>query len=98
MCKLGCMLSQAPTLWIRSGEISLTEKFINYCEEKSVTQITNSCVCVCVCVCVCARARARVCVCVCVCVLCLFTTCSITKQYYMFKCSFDSLAVLLISS
>jgi len=27
--------------------------------------------------------------------LCLFTTCSITKQYYMFKCSFDSLAVLL---
>ena len=26
----------------------------------------------------------------------LFTTCSITKQYYMFKCSFDSLAVLLI--
>jgi len=28
----------------------------------------------------------------------LFTTCSITKQYYMFKCSFDSLAVLLISS
>ena len=85
MCKLGCMLSQAPTLWIRSGEISLTEKFINYCEEKSVTQITNSCVCVCVCVCVCARARARVCVCVCVCVFYVYlqhvplqsnTTCS----------------------
>ena len=47
-CKLGCMLRQTPTLWIRCGEISLTEKFINYCVEKLMTQFYIYCVCVCV--------------------------------------------------
>jgi hypothetical protein len=54
MCKLGCMLRQARTLWIRSSDISLTEKFIKYCEEKTVTHSTY-----------CVRVHAREPVCVC---------------------------------